>query len=266
MTANCSLHMTYAPSLSIRTVMWRVLLCIASIAGAACSDPVSLSRDPIPVRTNRLASSGREACLVQDDGTAKCWGEHGARRLTLPDGRRFIRLSGGTHHLCGLANDSTAWCWGRSRDGQLGNGKTSGGLLPERVESPIKFIAVSAVTFSSCALDGAGLLFCWGSNRSGGLGNGRGSTEEIALAPVRAKSNVQFRDVERNCALSRAQRVYCWIASENAAYVGFHHYEPGDCRLLFYSDYVGKDCWTPTPVAASTPIVASSDAQDEPRG
>ncbi len=234
--------------------MLRATAFIGVLAGFGCNDPVSLSRNPIPVRSNRLASSGREVCLVQTDGTAKCWGERGARRLTLPDGRRFIRLSGGINHLCGLANDSTAWCWGRSNEGQLGNGKTTGGILPERVETPLRFIAVSAGSSSSCALDGAGLLYCWGSNRSGGLANGQGSTTDIALAPTRAKSSVQFKDVDQNCALSLAQRAYCWIALEGFGVIGYYHAEPGDCSLVYYSDFVGKDCWAPTPVASPTPV------------
>ncbi len=220
--------MTKTLSSRFRMFALRSLACLAAMPCFACNDPVSLSRDPIPVRTNRLASSGREVCLVQTDGTAKCWGEHGARRLTLPDGRRFIRLSGGINHLCGLANDSTAWCWGRSNEGQLGNGKTTGGLLPERVETTIKFIAVAVGGSASCGLDGAGLLYCWGGNRFAELANGRWGAQEFALAPTRAKSNLQFRDViGGGCALSLAQHVYCWNALEGVAFSGYFHAEPG---------------------------------------
>ena len=68
--------MNVAPSFHVRVFLRAVMHSVVVLAGAACNDPVSFSRDPIPVRTNRLAGSGREICLVQGDGTAKCWGEH----------------------------------------------------------------------------------------------------------------------------------------------------------------------------------------------
>ena len=244
--------MIYAPSPYLRTVVLRTVACLATFTGFACNDPVSLSRDPIPVRTNRLASSGREVCLVQTDGTAKCWGERGARRLTLPDGRRFIRLSGGIDHLCGLANDSTAWCWGRAATGQLGNGLTTGGLLPERVQTVVKFIAVGAASYASCGLDAVGLLYCWGGNARGELANGRSSEQEIVLSPTRARSHVQFRDLQGNCAVSLSQRLYCWISTDGILSTSSPHTEPGNCRGIYYSHFLGTDCLTPTPVPAPT--------------
>ncbi len=231
-----------------------LLSCVSALVGGACSDPVSLSREPIPVRTNRLAGSGREVCLVQTDGTAKCWGEHGARTLTLPDGRRFLQLSGGIDHLCGLANDSTAWCWGRATTGQLGNGLTTGGLNPERVLTAIKFIGVGAATYASCGLDGAGLLYCWGGNALGELANGRSGEQEVVLSPTRAQSNVQFRDVQGNCAVSLSQQLYCWISTDGTLSASSPHTEPGSCRGVYYSHFLGKDCLTPTPVPATTRV------------
>lgn len=91
----------------------------------------------------QIAQKVNHACVVLDDGSARCWGENdkgetGAgdtsyRGLsaTLPAidvgaGRRVLAISpGGGGHTCALLDDGSAKCWGYNENGQLGLGDTA---------------------------------------------------------------------------------------------------------------------------------------------
>src|SRR2546422_9808353 len=56
----------------------------------------------------------------------------------------FTAVSAGGFHSCGFDATRAAYCWGSDETGELGNGSTSGQLLPEAVASGRVFATVTA--------------------------------------------------------------------------------------------------------------------------
>lgn len=96
------------------------------------------------------ASDSGHTCGVTTAGTAYCWGfgqsgELGngmsAQSLTpvpVSGGLSFVAVSAGGSYTCGIASAptlNTAYCWGANFQGQLGNGTTTGSLVPVQVST-----------------------------------------------------------------------------------------------------------------------------------
>ena len=98
--------------------------------------------------------------------------------VSMSPGVRFTAISAGNGD--DLAVDSTghAWAWGGNLYGELGDGTTTGTLVPVPVSTPpgVTFTAISAgdqgLTSDSLALDSTGHAWAWGYNGSGELGDG----------------------------------------------------------------------------------------------
>ncbi len=88
-------------------------------------------------------------CLLDDAGSASCFGERQSTLSAVPKGP-LRGLSCGDNHACALsAADGTPRCWGSNVMGQTGAPRTS-------------FDRVVAGGLQSCGLDAAGALTCWG--------------------------------------------------------------------------------------------------------
>jgi hypothetical protein len=72
---------------------------------------------------------------------------------------------------------------------------------------------------------------------------------------MRADTHVRFRDVETGCALSVGGDKYCWNATEGGAFLDSPYAAPGDCGLVYFWYFVGRDCWSPTRILWDRKVV-----------
>lgn len=142
----------------------------------------------------------QHACVVLDDGTARCWGRDGTEQLGLGPGVTHwgdaaaehpaalppLALPPKVHAIhthevstCALAGRDPArpglYCWGSNSHGQLGQGHVL--TLAEPPAEPVDLggkavrqLGVGIVT--ACGLLEDGTVRCWGGNRNLQLGNG----------------------------------------------------------------------------------------------
>jgi alpha-tubulin suppressor-like RCC1 family protein len=171
---------------------------------------------------------------------------------------RWISVSAGFDHTCGLTIDHDAYCWGTPAGGLgLGNGRTTGSLIPVSVFGGLKFSNVSAGRDHSCGLVlGSGLAYCWGFNRYGAVGN---NSQFDQLTPVQVSFGRTFKSISAGlfytCGVTHTNAAHCW---------GFHRlgqlgdFAPPAQRpipdpVLSDCDGDGSRCaLTPVPVRTTT--------------
>jgi alpha-tubulin suppressor-like RCC1 family protein len=186
-------------------------------------------------------STGRShACGVTTEGAGLCWGDNSSG--VFGDGSRtssavpmavlsespFASVSAGGGHSCGVTTNGTALCWGEawlswgwgdgsSRTG-LGNGTTTGSLLPVPVSGGLRFSAVSAGGQHSCGVTTGGTAYCWGPNTSGELGDGTTTTRST---PVAVLGGLTFSTVSAGgvstCGVTNNGTAYCWGRNTSGA-------------------------------------------------
>ena len=101
--------------------------------------------------------------------------------LTVGSGVPIPSVAAGRSYTVALkASDGTLWAWGDNEYGQLGDGTTTGQLVPEQLGlTGVK--SVAAKDLYTVALKADGTVWAWGYNTSGQLGDG---TKTTRLAPV----------------------------------------------------------------------------------
>jgi hypothetical protein len=88
----------------------------------------------------------------------------------------WAAISAGDFHNLALKTDGTLWAWGDNAKGQLGDGSTTGRLVPTQIVTgyPGNFdklwVAVASGGSHSLALHADGTLWAWGDNGSGQAG------------------------------------------------------------------------------------------------
>lgn len=182
--------------------------CAATAAGAAyCwgSDAhhqlgTAASRDrdePVAVRALRgkireVAVGGTQACALDAEGRAFCWGARGLgsgtarpERVPVPVAATALAgLTAGGGHTCGLGRNGRAACWGDGVDGRLGNGSPAARSRPSGVEAITALRDLDAGTAHSCAVDLRGYAYCWGSGDDGRLGAGSIAASAVPVRVV----------------------------------------------------------------------------------
>ncbi|CCH80023.1 exported hypothetical protein [Nostocoides japonicum T1-X7] len=128
------------------------------------------------------------------------------------------QISAGAGHMCAVLVSGVAKCWGDNSSGELGNGTTTGSLVPVPVTGLGAGVAsIGAGYDHTCAVLTTGAVKCWGDNYFGQLGNGAatGGTSSASLVPVpvtglvaRAVSIIVGDD--HTCAVLTTGAAECW--------------------------------------------------------
>jgi len=194
--------------------MRRLLVCtFVALTLTAAGPPAAATGPAQPegslVGVTQLTTSSGHTCARLSNGEARCWGDNVAGQLgngsnmdsSVPVVVRnglgtgpltgVVQIAAGTTHTCALLTNRQVRCWGAGSSGQLGNGSTSGRLLPVAVTSPAgtanltDVTSVAAGRFTTCALLTTRQVRCWGLGNAGQLGHGF-LTNRLRPTPVKA--------------------------------------------------------------------------------
>ena len=126
------------------------------------------------------------------------------------------------YYTCATSREGQVLCWGNS----IGQ-ESILGLPSDSVEEFARFSSPDGSPFTSvatgfrtvCGLTTRGAAFCWGSNEWGQLGDGSLDKQHSVITPVADGHRFQKLRMgrERACAISDAERLYCWGSGMNGA-------------------------------------------------
>ena len=169
------------------------------------------------------AAGDRSGCVLDDAGSAKCWGENGRLQLgttsggsadlvPVDGGQDLEKLSVGPIHACAVRGDGVALCWGQNTSGRLGRGTIGGFLLPDSVVGGHVWRRVVATSMLvTCGVTTSDGVFCWGDNLAGMVGDPAVTDTGV---PVPVLPGLAFADVDVGaslaCALTVGGDIYCW--------------------------------------------------------
>ena len=172
-----------------------------------------------------ITSGGTFACALTTAGGVECWGDNSYGQLgngTATDSSVPVAVSGlssgvsaisaGNAQTCALQAGGGVECWGDNFAGQLGNGTTTGSLVPVAVSGLSSGVsAISAGSNYTCALTSAGGVECWGDNTYGQLGNGTttDSSVPVAVSGLSSAASAISAGGNHTCALTTAEGVQC---------------------------------------------------------
>lgn len=170
-------------------------------SGATTGTPVAVSTSGVlsGKRVVAIAAGQRHSVALLSTGEVATWGynfygqlgDGGNGSKTVPvlvnmtgvlTGKSVAVIAAGQNHCLALCSDGTLASWGDNRDGQLGNGTTTGSNVPVLVTTTGTFLATRTVTTiaagadHSLALGSDGRIASWGRIGSGQLGRTSGTS------------------------------------------------------------------------------------------
>jgi len=163
----------------------------------ACADATACGKCDaacLAARVPRIDAGRMHTCLIQLDGTVKCWGAGKTASdctgtgsecgQSAPPGGIFKSVSSGAWSTCGLSESGTATCWGASSN--------------NRTAVPVDgYRSIAMSYWHGCAVKSGGALTCWGDYFTNTPPTGTNFTE------VGGGEN-------HNCALRSDGTLACW--------------------------------------------------------
>ncbi|MEJ2552655.1 MAG: RCC1 repeat-containing protein [Gammaproteobacteria bacterium] len=121
------------------------------------------------------------------------------------------QISANYYDTCELLADGKVICWGGNENGQLGDGSTTGSIVPVTVSGITTASAIATGYYSTCALLADGTVKCWGDNQYGQLGNGNTnpSLTPVAVSGITTATAITV-GYGHACALLADKTVWCW--------------------------------------------------------
>ncbi len=157
-----------------------------------------LVQKPSNIILNQVAAGWSHSCAKDNSGAIWCWGDNASGQLgtgdtndrnvpimlPLPNGATYQEVSAKHFNTCALDSLGIGWCWGSNGYGQIGDGTTTGRLVPTQVIMPIgvTFIKFTAGMDHTCGVSSLGGVWCWGRGTDGQLGTGQNLS---SITPVR---------------------------------------------------------------------------------
>jgi alpha-tubulin suppressor-like RCC1 family protein len=90
--------------------------------------------------------------------------------VAVTGGHVFAAIDAGTAHTCGITTAGLVLCWGANGAGRLGDGTTTGRLVPTAVSGSLTASQLDLGQEHSCVRTVAGSAVCWGNGQQGQLG------------------------------------------------------------------------------------------------
>jgi alpha-tubulin suppressor-like RCC1 family protein/uncharacterized protein YjdB len=134
----------------------------------------------------------------------------------------FASVSAGGATSCGVLATGRAYCWGDGSIGQIGNGLTSGSVVPTLVTSALTFDttagAISVGGNHACGITSvARMVYCWGSDVFGQLGTQAVTVNSTTPIPAEVPSFPNGPGVQgvsagyrHTCAVASSGQAFCW--------------------------------------------------------
>jgi alpha-tubulin suppressor-like RCC1 family protein len=209
------------------------VLCWGSNLLGEVGDGTTIAR-PAPVTVSGLTSGvvalgvgAYHTCAVLDDASVRCWGSNASGQLGdgtttlrrtpvtvsgLPPGTEPLAVTGGIYHTCIVTRTGQALCWGANHRGQLGDGTTSGQMVPTVVSGLTDIVALDAGSSHTCALTASGGARCWGENLTGQVGDGTTVNRNIPVVVTDLESGTAAIQAGggHTCAVTAGGGVRCW--------------------------------------------------------
>ena len=211
----------------------------------------------LPVKTNvpndvpglavisAMDAGGDHACVLTAGNGLKCWGSN--LEGELGDGTKtsphpspsdvtgltsgIVALSAGTVHTCAVTSTGGAKCWGNNFFAQLGDGSTTGRLLPVDVVGLATGVTrIEAGVGHTCALTIAGDVKCWGHNLNGQLGDNSPILQR--LTPVTALVGGQSITFTPPAKLAPGASVTLTATATSGLPVTFDTWTPTTCTVV----------------------------------
>ncbi|MCB9760464.1 MAG: hypothetical protein H6739_11550 [Alphaproteobacteria bacterium] len=218
-------------SLDIRRIVRTTLALVAGLGAV----PVAFAGGPV-------TTGGFFTCMIDTDGSVRCWGENNVGQLGYGDTERrgddewavdldaidlggvATQIGAGTYHACALLDTGAVRCWGKGAYGALGYGdrlnigddESPADAGDVSLGGPVSELYVG--NNHNCVILDSGDVRCWGNGAYGkmGLGNSWGIGDDELPTDV-GPVDLGDGEVEKlalganhTCALMDDGAVRCW--------------------------------------------------------
>ena len=200
--------------------------------GNGTTDDVALTPVTVGGISNAVAISAGwdHACAVLATGSIECWGEggpvgpdagvlgngttEGSSTPVLVSGlNTATSVSAGFADTCATLSDGSAWCWGEGEGGGLGDGGTTGSLIPVRVSEPMQTAATGPTNGGGTTPGGSGTSTAGGNGTSTPSGSGASTTTGSGISTISSgsapKSNPSQKPISAVAAFSLPPAKQC---------------------------------------------------------
>ena len=162
--------------------------------------------NPLGASAIAIESDHGHTCALLITGSVVCWGDNSDGQIgngtsggnvLVPTPVSSITgtavsISTSSSATCALLDNNSVTCWGANSVGQIGNGTTSSGTIPDYTSSfatnQIKLM-LDGGRDVSCSLVDNGSIYCWGRNNDGQIGDG---TTAHATTPTWVDTSYKF--------------------------------------------------------------------------